>query len=199
MARSRVTYVIQLTFAQMGLKRGKRACVAMLLESSELPGADWRSNSPITVRSGSVGWHDAIAKRARDQRLATAWKHFDQLHSSRKVKLRVGLLASTADAELRIATFYRLMFEQLQENQKTVEVPLGPDYDSIRSDQLQGFSYTLAPGSDRNQTFRIFMGRVDEIVFSVQCWSDRDEWTWDDVFALASLQRAKILRRRENS
>ena len=199
MSRSRVTRVIQLTFAQMGLKRGKRACVALLLESSELPGAAWKSHSPITTRSGALGGHDAIAKRARKQRRAAAWKDFAQLHSSRKVKIKVWPLASFADAESRVASFYRVMREQLQENDKTVEVPLGPDYDSNRCDQAQGFAYMFDPGKGKNQTFRILISRVDETIFSVSCSSDGDGWTWDEVFAIASLQRARILTRREKS
>ena len=187
-------------FAQIGPKRNKKIPLAMLVHSYELPGSDWKSRPPMTLRPFVVGGHDDVAKRARKNGCVAAWKTFDNLLSSRRVKIQVSPLASIEDAKLRIAWFRDLMLAGVEHNKRAVEVPLGPEFEtSPRPHHLEGFAYSFKRGKDRVQSFRIIAGRVDEIAYSVACSSDDDEWTWDDVFAIAILQREKIVKGRESN
>jgi len=177
----------------MGSKHGRHLPLAMLLEPYEMIGTDWRSRPAITVRPFVVGGHDAVAKRARKCGCVAAWKTFDDLQSSRRVKIQVGPLASIEDAKLRIASFRDKMREGVEANERAIEVPLGPDYESNRFDQVEGFAYSFNRSEDRVESFLIVAGRVEEIVYSVACSSEDDEWTWEGVLAVASLQREKIM------
>ena len=198
MGRSQLARFVQLLIAQMGPKRSRHVPLAMLLESYELPGSDWKSRPPITVRPFVVGGHDSVAERARKSGCVAAWKTFDNLGSTRRVKIQVGPLASIEDAKLRTASFRDKMLEGVIRNGRTVEIPLGSDFKSNRFDQLEGFAYAFSRGKGGVERFLIVAGRVDEIVYSVACSSD-DEWTWDEVFAIASLQHERIVKIRESS
>ncbi len=200
MGRLQFSRFVQLILAQIGPKRNKQVSLAMLLNSYDLPGSGWKSRPPITVRPFVVGGHDAVAKRARKNGCVAAWKTFDNLQSSRRVKIQVGPLASIDDAKLRIASFRDKMLAGVEANDRAVEVPLGPAFESSpRLDHIEGFAYSFNRGKGRVQSFLIIAGRVDEIAYSVACSSDDDDWTWDDVFAIALLQREKIVKVRESS
>ena len=77
MSISRVRIASQLALGRMGVKRGKRACVAFLLRTSELPGAHWIPIATVTVRAGTVGVRDEISDRARDRRLLSSGRQFE--------------------------------------------------------------------------------------------------------------------------
>ncbi len=184
--------------ALLGPKKGKRVALEMILESYELPGVDWQSEAPLVFRRGALEERDEISKRARRKRCISVWKQFNQLDTSRQVLIKLGPWASAEDAESRVTSFHRRMVLGIQKIEANVEVELGLDVGSKDFDQSQVVDYTVNRGKNGNRKFRDVADSVDETYFTVSCISDGDEWTWDEVCTIASLQREKTLRRREN-
>jgi len=193
MRRLPVKRFLRSIFALLGSKKGKRVALEMILESYELPGADWQSEAPIILRRGALEERDEISKRARRKRCISVWKQFNQLGTSRQVLIKLGPWASVEDAKSRVASFHRRMVLGIQNIEANVEVEPQLVFSSRDLDQSQVVDYTIHRGKKGNQKFRDVAVNVDEQYFTVSCISDDDEWTWDEVMAIVLLQREKIV------
>jgi hypothetical protein len=183
---------IRLTFAQAGLKRGKRDSIAMLLEPSDLPGGDWKAASVITIRSGVIGGRDDVARRARELHCVAAWRRYNQGSSSYDLSIQLGPLASIGDAESRVQAFESQMMERLNLVKGVVGINTVHDLEWVGPREATGVEYVVTAGRVANRKFKDVRLNVEEVLFTVSCSGFGDGWAWNEVMKIAALQVEKI-------
>jgi hypothetical protein len=178
----------------MGLKRGKRASIALVLLPSELPESGWISKSMITIRSAVVGVVDEAARRARRQGCISAWGWFSNESTSQYLLIKIGPMVNVTDAQAKVATFPVVMAER----SKVVEGMVGhhsvDGLTLVNGEQITGYEHEIIVGKVSGFNFKDAVGNVDNIVFTVECSGPNGGWSWEEVLSVANLQHEKILR-----
>jgi len=184
--------ITRLVLAHMGPKQGKKESTALLLTSEELPGSSWKRSSVQTLRTGVIGQGDEITNRAKEQGAISSWGFYEDKQSSRSVLIKVGPLASVADAVERVYDFEARMLKRLKVIPGASNVVVQKlTLDSIPR-QLVGIEYKMTTGAARNRNFKDLCLNEDEFIFSLTCSGAKEVWTWDEVVELARLQKVKI-------
>ena len=129
------------------------------------------------------------ARRAYEQGLFAALRSF-RLSNVRELDLEVVPYSSVDDARSMIPKLWRnrtpypnsltVAEEQIIDGRKVPEIS-----DPWLLEQRSAGIATVV---------RVIIGRVDHVVLSVGCIALRDDWPWDEVEVLASLQGKKVLQ-----
>jgi hypothetical protein len=161
----------------------------MVLSTSELPGVGWKQRTQHSWRIGSSRIINEEARRAYEQGLFAALRSF-RLSNVRELDLEVVPYSSVDDARSMIPKLWRnrtpypnsltVAEEQIIDGRKVPEIS-----DPWLLEQRSAGIATVV---------RVIIGRVDHVVLSVGCIALRDDWPWDEVEVLASLQGKKVLQ-----
>lgn len=178
--------------AQIGYKRGRFTALSRVIDVTDVPGQHWKVNIYRTLRAGVIGTVDDIARRARHDHCLAAWVFFRDRSSRRKVIVQVIPLASTADADDRIATFEQRNLKVIDSVPAVGNTRVVTDLQLADVGHVPGIEYENLSGRLIGFNNKWMSSSVNNIVFSVSCSGPDGGWSWDEVLHLASLQRSKL-------
>jgi hypothetical protein len=182
--------------AQLGRKAGSSVSLAMLLSVDELPTTGWTVKSEATMRPGSMSKSSEIELRAREIGSIDAHRIFRSTDNARTLTVRVVPMASIEDASEWVAS----------RQERLINLAVDPFYGSkpqlVTEIQLPEFGVVGGMTSilsdvalPRPGYVKEVFGFVAHIAFVVRCVSESDDWTWDEVLEVATLEGRKIRER----
>jgi hypothetical protein len=163
--QSRLAYGL----AQLGSRVKREYTRSMLIESSDLPGGDWRLLAERIYRTGVLGRKHEIWRRARSQGTFTAVRGFDQPKVPKWLTTKLSPVASTGDA-VDLAPILLSLSLLMQRRKATMTsegpgpaVPVAGVSDPWVHEQL--FSGAL----EGPMSMRFIAGSVERVAFLVTC------------------------------
>jgi hypothetical protein len=164
----------------------------MLLETSDLPGDDWRQIAERIWRTGMFGKPSETWRRARSLGTFTATRSFEQSNVPRWLLIKVAPVASSDDARDVVPELLSLsMPNPYAEVAVTSERPvLDVPVDGL-SDPW-GYEKLTAGMPDGPTASRYLAGHVDEVAILIECSGGRDVWSWEEIAFVATEQASRI-------
>ncbi|MGA2970880.1 MAG: hypothetical protein ABSE75_13880 [Acidimicrobiales bacterium] len=179
--------------AQLGTTKGRSITLQFLLSLDQLPGSGWSIERDVFLRAGVIRPISKQESRARKVGSVWAIRSFFSVSTSRWLVTRLLPLASENDVLPWIAAWQDRLTNRdsmfyLTESTMVTGVQL-PEFGVTH-----GVESVLAPiKSHPSRVVKEVAGHVGNVVFVMRCMSLSDEWSWDDVLSLASLQGTRIL------
>jgi hypothetical protein len=192
--RSDLTRALKLSRAQIGVKHGGRQVLDLLLKPTELHGGAWSAMRVITIRAGAYGPDDEIAKRARESKCTEAWGEYKLGSKANGIQIRVGTVASSADATQKASNYAQNLFAGFQKMASVQQSELLTDLQLSDSTPAFGVERSALRKSGKIFVFKQAATSVQEYFVAVSRWDDSHGPEWEDVLATLKLQRDKIRR-----
>jgi hypothetical protein len=170
-----------------------RSSRMMLLDTSDLPGDEWRVQGKRSWRTGvQLKRSNERSLRAYETGSFTAWRDYRQVVPvERSIWIEVIPYASAEDAETEIPLL-RSHFvmrndprSKVTEERKIDDLPISGVTNTFIYEQI-----TL--GRRGPGIARYAAGSVEHIVFLLACFSHGEFWSWSDVTETAAKQANKI-------
>jgi hypothetical protein len=166
----------------------------MLLEQTDLPGADWSSIGDRSWRPIFIARHDDVTRRARHTGAYVALRFFSQSTSNRSLWIQVAPFASSDDADARVPILRNRILNN--PGRSVVKETVFDDRRIIGASRSTIFEQSSS-GRGGIGLGRYAGGSVGNVAFMVACTvvgngSPIDIWPWSDVMDLAELQANKI-------
>jgi hypothetical protein len=164
----------------------------MLLESSDLPGDDWRLLGELIWRTDTFGKPSEIWRQARSVGSFTGVRSFEQPSLSRWLLIKVAPVASVQDAQKVVPLLVQLSMPN-PEAKVTVETE-GPvaDVAVVGLNEPWVYEQLTIGMPDRPSSSRYIAGNVAHVAILVSCSGFRDSWTWDEVGAISTAIAEKV-------
>ena len=173
--------------SQIGSRAERRRSEAMLLTRSELQGVGWerRSTHSWRIRPGRIANEEA--ERAFELGRFASLRVFRKARK-RELFLQVIPYASTEDARSMVPKIWRTRTPYPRNitvvDEQNLEHEEVPDLTSpwLLQQRIEG----------KAECVRVVIGHVDHVAVSVGCVALRDDWPWEEVKELASVQGRKV-------
>jgi hypothetical protein len=162
----------------------------MLVEVDDLPGTDWRELGTGSWVAG-LGEKGALAERARKTGAYAALRRFRNDESEFGVDVQILPTANAADAETQVLTALSPEATTRWKGVATVKTDIINDLKVSGAYSLVAW-YNLTERDGHRGHSRKVEGRVDRLVFWVQCSGFNEGPGWDLVADVAAAQVAKL-------
>jgi hypothetical protein len=177
--------------AQLGRKSGKEQSLAMLVDSTELPGRSWRMLDERTWRTGVIGSSEEEATRAREIGSVTAWRSYENIEYSWSLWMQVIPFVNVEDAMKAVP---KVAENLLKNNRSQVVVT---DQRFVDGGEINGVNTILRieqlTSSDVGTgSVKYFAGNVGEVMFALGTAMRMEFIDWGRVDELAIIQASKI-------
>jgi hypothetical protein len=185
---SRLAYA----FGQIGSRNKRNLTRSMLLDTSDLPGDDWRLLGELMWRTGAFGKPSEIWRQAQSVGSFTGVRSFEQLLVSRWLLIKVAPVASVQDAQNVVPLLVQLSMPN-PESKVTVATE-GPvaDVAVVGLDEPWAYEQLTLGMPDGPSSSRYVAGNIGQVAILVACSGYRDSWAWDEVGAISTALAEKV-------
>jgi hypothetical protein len=172
-------------------RRDAHHALELVLSPFDLPGGDWRVLDKRAWRTGRAGIDEGWPRRAREARLITAWRSYEQGHGQRWLWAQATPLVSKADAVKAL----KVVPDQFLRNLRAdVTVTDGNDRDPPR---LTGVTHawahedsTVGARGDGVALYVAFV--VDSTLAAIAASGLVGSWSWDELLVVAAQQADRL-------
>ncbi len=179
--------------AQFGNRAQRKRAREMLVESSELPGGEWKVVGDHRWRTGTRDEEGEAIQRAMEVGSFGSWRSFGRVSPlpTRGLWVQLCQLATEDDAKsLANAPKRRMALNKRSTNQVT-------EQRLIIDQELTGIPNAwvyeqLTIGPNGPGATRMVSGNVEQIYFMICASETGGSWSWSDVATIVTLQSEKI-------
>jgi hypothetical protein len=182
---------LQFAIGQFGKRSVRMSSLAMLLDESELPDADWTLLHERSWRTGAGGMKSEEVRAAHRIGTFTAIRLFEHVFRNRWVWIEVMPFASAQDAQSAVPKIRTGLVSNPNATVTVIEER------TIEDQEVPGLAHPLVfeqvtTGRNGRGAARYIGGHVDRVLFLVSTSASEAGWPWNEVTSLASLQCLKI-------
>ena len=163
----------------------------MILDSTELPGTNWKFSLQQAMRLNAFNKNDPINIRAKHLHSTSVRRLFKGSINSESIIVEVTPLNSKDDAALRVDNFDERMSQRLSQLVRLQEHSALSDLNSHYLDSVKGFEYSFDTQAG-HRTTRSIAANVGSVFIFVRYGSDGPQWPWNDLLQLAERQGEKV-------
>jgi hypothetical protein len=184
---------LKFVVSQAGIKSGKKASLAMLLDVEDLSGGGWKKLDERTWRTGSSESDTERSNRAREIGSITAWRAFERHNSDQSFWVQLVPFASRSDAETAVRDTRENLLPNLRQNVTIASEQSPQDVAIVAVENPWIYEQHTVTDSGQSCT-KIVSGRIEQIVMVIACSGTGEGWTWPEVQAVISSQSEKVRR-----
>lgn len=160
---------------------------ARVVAVDALPGTGWRMLDQRAWKTGQSGASEPWARRAREARLLTAWRSFEQSVPNRWLWIQVTPLASELDADAALEAVPSRLLANLRAE---VKVTSGEDVESlVLRRQRNGWAHEQRTTGPRGSGLALYAAFVvGSTLTAVAASGGTGSWDWPQLLSIGQLQ-----------